>query len=99
MKHPMQPIEICDGIARFQSNAIVRFLLDAGPFGMNTLSLMAFDEQDREQFAQLIGYSVSGYGELPYASAVSVERADELASAALAAVEWDQKLRKAGGDA
>jgi hypothetical protein len=34
---------------------------------MNTLALMPFDDDDRRQFAQLIGYSVDGYLDLPYA--------------------------------
>ena len=40
---------------------------------------MPFSDEDREQFAQLIGYSVSGFGELSYASAEMVEKADEIA--------------------
>ena len=35
------------------------------------------------QFAQLIGYSVSGYSELDYASDESVDAADEMARAVL----------------
>lgn len=66
--HPTQPIEIDDdGTRRFRQNAIVRFLLDAGPYDMCQLSLMPFTIQDRRQFAQLIGYSVDGYEELGYA--------------------------------
>lgn len=80
MPHPMQPIIQDDsGVIRFQKNAIVRFLLDAGPFDMNQIALMPFTQEDREQFAQLIGYSVSGFGELSYASAESVAKADQLA--------------------
>jgi hypothetical protein len=54
-------------VLRFKANAIVRFLLDAGPYDMNTLAMMPFTDEDRRQFAQLIGYSVSGYGDLSYA--------------------------------
>lgn len=61
------------GVLRFQHNAIVRFLLDAGAFDMNRLSMMPFSDEDRAQFAQLIGYSVSGWGDLSY---VSDERYD-----------------------
>jgi hypothetical protein len=42
---------------------------------------MDFDADERMQLAQLIGYSVSGYGDLSYASRESVERADEIADA------------------
>lgn len=76
-KHPMQPILLVDGIARFKQNAIVRFLLDTYPdVDMNRLACIGFSEEDRSQFAQLIGYSVSGYGDLSYA--IDVEKADEI---------------------
>ena len=65
-----------DGVIRFQGNAIVSFLLDAGPFDMNQLAIMPFDRKDREQFAQLIGYSVSGFGDLGYCAKKTVKKAD-----------------------
>jgi hypothetical protein len=76
--HPMQPVQRDpDGVVRFRSNKIVRFLLDAGPYDLNKLAMMPFDEDDREQLAQLIGYSVSGYAELPYVSNESYRQASE----------------------
>ena len=66
MEHPIQPLVIKDGVLRFKENAIVSFLLAAGPNDMNKLALMNFSEEDRQQFAQLIGYSLSGYSELSY---------------------------------
>ena len=70
-KHPMQPVEIDDhGVARFKVNKIVRLLLDAGPLDLNKLACMNFSDEDRAQLAQLIGYSVSGYGDLSYARQV-----------------------------
>lgn len=75
-KHPLQPV-ILDkaGVPRFRENAIVTFLLDSGPFDMNKLTVMPFSEEDREQFAQLIGYSVGGFGELSYVSHEAYEAA------------------------
>lgn len=68
-RHPMQPlVEDEQGTLRFKKNKIVRFLLDAGPFDLGQLALMPFDDEDREQFAQLIGYSLSGFGGLDYVS-------------------------------
>jgi hypothetical protein len=68
-KHPLQPLVTHDqGIVRFKANEIIQFLLDAGPFDMNKLALLKFSDEDREQFAQLIGYSLSGFSELPYVS-------------------------------
>ena len=67
-KHPMQYTEHARGALRFRTNEIVRFLLDAGPFGLNDLAKIPFSDDDRRQFAQLIGYSVDGYNELSYAA-------------------------------
>lgn len=44
---------------------------------MNMLALMPFTDEERSQLAQLIGYSVSGYGDLSYAK--NVAEADEIA--------------------
>jgi hypothetical protein len=77
VRHPIQPIvKDINGTLRFKANAIVRYLLDfnagghgkPGHIGMNELAVMEFSQEDREQFAQLIGYSLSGFGELSYAS-------------------------------
>jgi hypothetical protein len=73
--YPMQPLVLDGDTVRFRTNPIVRFLLDAGPFDMNQLALMPFPDDAREQFAQLIGYSVGGYGELSYVSHESYEAA------------------------
>ena len=56
------------GVRRFKANAIVEYLLNNGPFDMNHLARLDFPDADRVQFAQLIGYSVSGWGDLPYVS-------------------------------
>ena len=59
---PLQPIK--DG--RFEPNKIVQHLLDHGGIDLNALAVLDFSQEDREQFAQLIGYSVSGFGSLSY---------------------------------
>lgn len=70
MKQLYQPITTVDGVNRFVSNALVRHLLEAAKSGrtcgMNELFEVPCSIEDRRQFAQLIGYSLSGYGELPY---------------------------------
>lgn len=81
---PMQPI-VRDGkgVIRFQENAIVRTLIDYCTnkgLSMNELALMNFRREDREQFAQLIGYSVSGFGELGYVRPSTLRRAEEIAA-------------------
>jgi hypothetical protein len=78
VKNPMQPIVNDGGVLRFKSNNIVRFLLDRGPNDLNTLGNIRylFSQDDWDQFMQLIGYSVSGYGDLSTVSRESVEAAD-----------------------
>lgn len=84
MKHPMQKIirDKHDAL-RFETNAIVEALLEHGPFDMNSLARMDFSDEDRAQFAQLIGYSVSGFCGLSYVS-------EEIADAATAASLGDE---------
>ena len=77
MKHPIQNVAKDEhGVVRFVKNEIVRFLLDEGPFDMNTIVLKGFSKEDQEQFAQLIGYSISGFGELSYVSDEAYNKAD-----------------------
>lgn len=79
--HPMQPVVFVDGVARFRENPIVRHLLDEASAGrrcdMNDLARVRFDDVDREHFAQLIGYSVSGASSLDYVSDGLIDAADE----------------------
>lgn len=64
-KHPIQPIEVDDkGVARFKANKIVQHLLDAGPVDLNQIAMVDFTRDDRQQFTQLIGYSLSGASDL-----------------------------------
>lgn len=81
-RHPMQPIEFDEhGVVRFKQNKIVRHLIDSHPHvDMNALATMNFSREDHEQFAQLIGYSVSGFGDLSYASKKAVAAADATAA-------------------
>lgn len=82
-QYPMQPIVLVDGVARFRENNIIRCMLDVGPFDMNQLAVMDFTDVDREQFAQLIGYSVSGAGDLDYMSDELIAMADKAVDALL----------------
>lgn len=82
-RHPIQPlVKEENGVVCFKRNEIVRFLLDAGPHDLNKLStLQRFSQEDWEQFAQLIGYSLSGFCELSYVSpqvAVAAERMKDM---------------------
>ena len=78
----MQPlVKDKHGVVRFHKNAIVEFLLDRGPFDMNSLAVRGFSEADQAQFAQLIGYSVSGWGDLSYVTPEQAGEADAAAEA------------------
>jgi len=80
MRHPIQPLEEDkNGVLRFKENAIVRTLLNVGPLDMNALAEMNFSREDREQFAQLIGYSLSGFSELGYVKNDTYEAAEATA--------------------
>lgn len=65
---PIQPTYTdTHGTIRFRENHIVRYLLDHGGLDLHALALALPNEQaDWEQFAQLIGYSLSGFGDLSY---------------------------------
>lgn len=85
-KHPVQPlVKDKNGVVRFKENKIVSFLLEAGPNDMNTLATMPFSVEDREQFAQLIGYSLCGFGDLSYVTDATYERAKATADIELGA--------------
>lgn len=64
-KHPIQPVEFVGGVIRFRENLIVKFLLDQYEPGLNDIALRFNDNpEDYEQLMMLIGYSVSGFGDL-----------------------------------
>ena len=90
-RNPLQPIERDEhGTIRFKKNQIVSDLSDAGSlrgFDMNYIvGRNKYSQTDLEQFAQLIGYSISGFHELPY---VSDETALEASAVAKIAVDYD----------
>lgn len=76
--NPMQDIVFDEhDTARFKRNKIVEYLLDKGGIDLNHLAALdLFDTDDWNQFAQLIGYSVSGFGTLSYADPNIVAEAD-----------------------
>lgn len=78
-KHPMQPLVIDDsGNIRFKQNKIIKYLVESGRINLNEIALLPFSNEDQMQLAQLIGYSVNGYGELSYVSDESYEEANKL---------------------
>ena len=86
---PMQPICITsDGVIRFKQNRMVNDVYEFSQlrgFGLSEMARRDYTQEERMQFAQLIGYSVSGYGGLSYASPESVKKADAIADSLIAA--------------
>ena len=76
---PIQPIEDDGtGVLRFRENRIVSFLLDKAACAgvdMNTLAMMSFTDEEKAQFAMLIGYSFGGWSELSYVDDKTYARA------------------------
>lgn len=84
MKNPIQPLKKdSNGVLRFKGNAIVEHLLEVGQkhgCGLNEIACMDFTADDRQQFAQLINYSLSGYSELSYVDGDAYGAACEMAA-------------------
>ena len=80
-EHPRQPIELDPvGVPRFKGNAIVERLSREGSISLNDIAMWDVPIADREQFWQLLGYSVSGYGDLSFVRPETVEWADDEAA-------------------
>jgi len=90
-KRPMQPVVVAhDDVIRFKSNRIVRDLLahaSTTGLSLNELKFEEYDQDEIDQFYQLIGYSVSGYGDIDEVSKESVEEADKESSAVIDRIE------------
>lgn len=96
MRNPIQPILEVDGRPRFKANAIVEKLLDAAPIDMNDIAAMDFSREDREQFAQLIGYSLGGFSELGYVTDATLAAATAMYEAG--ADERDARIAHLEGE-
>lgn len=77
----MQPIERDHrGVIRFRPNKIVEWLFRTGALDLNIVATMDFPREDHVQLAQLIGYSVSGFGDLSYVQPEERHEADRQAA-------------------
>lgn len=54
MKHPVQKVELVNGVLRFRRNKIVEALLNTGNLSMKDIAFLDFPRADREQFAYLL---------------------------------------------
>lgn len=92
-EQPMQPIAFTkDGVIRFRKNMVLCFLLEEAREGrkcdLNRIAQQRFSANwpadDVEQFWQMLGYSVSGYGDLSFVRRSTIKKADEIADKLIA---------------
>lgn len=74
-RNPLQPVELVDGVMRFKRNKIVDRLVDIAQrhgYSLNEIVTDYYEgvysQDDMEQLAQLIGYSICGFHEISYVS-------------------------------
>ena len=86
LRHPMQPLGLDEyGVLRFKPNRLVDALLEHGQktgLGLNELRVRFGTreyKEDHVQLAQLIGYSLSGFGELSFVDNATYATAHEMA--------------------
>jgi hypothetical protein len=98
--HPMQPVVLAeDNVIRFRPNRLVQWMLAQGErgerFDINRIvaesQRRGYEPDEIEQFWQLVGYSVSGFGGLSDVRPETAEAADELAAPLV------EQWRAAGG--
>jgi hypothetical protein len=87
---PLQPIEN----GRFIPNRIVETLLMTSTLDLNKIACMDFTNQERMQFAQLIGNSLSGLSELSYVDDETYEAALKVSGGADELTARNEVLRK-----
>ncbi len=95
--HPIQALAPDEhGTLRFKENKIVRHLLDWAKekgHGLNELAMLDFPQEDWEQFAQLIGYSFSGFQELSYVTGDTITAASVMEASGCTSREAKEAAR------
>ena len=79
----MRPLVDVNGVIRFKQNAVIRWLFEQGHLNLNRIPVDELPLEDVEEFWQMLGYSVSGYGELSFIRPETVAEADEVAEVIL----------------
>lgn len=100
LKHPRQPIGWQDKVIRFKENKIVSWMLDMGregkKFDLHDIVMKhyngEFSNEDLIQLDQLIGYSVSSFGDLSYVPEEEAERCDEIAASLCEERKLEQRM-------
>lgn len=76
-RFPWQPIVKTAGVFRWKSNSICAWAVDSQRINMNDVAMQDFSKPDMAQFAQLIGYSISRWGDLNYVRNKDAHEAQE----------------------
>lgn len=72
LHHPFQPLgRDAEGLLRFKKNTMVEFMFSKGciSLSMDEFGKLLFPLEDREQFVQLLGCSLTNFSNLPYVRA------------------------------
>ena len=76
LRHPIQPMAADEnGTVRFKQNKIVDWLWREKKIDLNEIAMQGFPWEDQQQFAQLLGYSLNGYGDLGYVDHIAYDTA------------------------
>lgn len=87
---PMQMLETGrDGKQRFRPNAVIQWLLANGRLSLKEMENGDFPVEDKIQIAQLSGYVLGEYFELPY---VTDENLDEISNVTSAVMDFEASL-------
>ena len=80
VQHPMQDLRWDGDVIRFRANEIIKDAVESGAINLNDIACKQYSQADHMQLAQMIGYSVSGFGDLSYAHPDVVYEADRRAA-------------------
>jgi hypothetical protein len=90
-KQPMQPIVVADdGVVRFQANKVIEWIVDSGKVSLDDVAMLKVPVGDKEQFWQMLGYSVSGYGGLLFVRRKTRLKASSKAARVLGAAKKEK---------
>ena len=88
----MQPIYLDEhGVVRFKCNEIIKKLVRDKTIDLSEIDFAAFPTPDVEQFFQLLGYSVSGYGDISFVRPETIAAADAKADELLERSKKEKK--------
>lgn len=77
--HPIQPLlQDEDGTVYFKENSVVTYLWIYSRLKIADITKQGFSQEDKEQFAQLIGFNIDRFSELDCASQEVIHAANRM---------------------